>query len=256
MPLGPLSSNSFQPDQVAIAVGESALGPDGHLALGFHPAKAGPHILHLAWHEDLRVESAPVADFCWAAEILPIPAKASKQVVAYIRAIATKHPSIGYGINLLAGRGSFGPTGKYKAPKGSDGLTCSTFVTDILRGGGVDLVQLGTWIDTPENRIWCERICNFLTQTKKDPQHIANVRANISGLRLRPYEVAGAARLGRSSWPAAFDAVQAPAAAVRDEFFLVCPIRGQSADREHHEHVSGEEAKPKGETVKLKPPKA
>jgi hypothetical protein len=160
---------------------------------------------------------------CWVATPLKIPTGASKAIVALARAVATRGPTINYGINFIAARGSFDPNGAYKPPKGSDGLTCATFIVELLRAGKIDLVKSANWKANVANVEWANQVCNSLANTPGvDQAHVDAVRRNINGLRMRPFEVAGAASLDPKSWPAEFDDVQVPAQHVADKLDQVC----------------------------------
>ena len=162
-----LTAVAFSRDQVAIAVTNTDFGSDGHIGIGFHSAKAGPKVLHLAWHQMLRVDSVP-SDLkrCWAANPLEMPQSASKQLVALIRSIAARGPSINYGIDFVAAKNSFTANGTYKPGKRSDGLTCASFVVEVLRAGAVKLVNEHTWKDLPENIEWGNAVCKALAASK------------------------------------------------------------------------------------------
>lgn len=218
-----LSTVPFQKDQLAIAVSHSNMGA-GHIGLGFHSAKEGPKVLHLAWHKRLDVHAIPAElKTCWAAAPLGVPPAASKQLVAIVRAVANRGATICYGINFIAARGSFAANGSYKPPKNSDGLTCATFVVEVLRAGSVNLIKGETWRPDAANEAWGNAVCEELAKTS-DTEHVAAVRKNVNGLRLRPFEVAGAARLGPGSWPADFDSVQEPATEIGGQLAQICPV--------------------------------
>lgn len=222
-----LVAASFSKDQVVIAVSRSNMGA-GHVGIGFHSAKEGPKVLHLAWHKRLERETIPgELKTCWAATALIIPAAASKQLVAFIRVVAARGAAMSYGINLIAARGSFSSNGSYKPTKNSDGLTCATYVLEVLRAGRVDLIKVDTWQANAANEVWGRAVCDELVKCGADEDHVDAVRKNVSGLRLRPFEVAGAVELGSAEWPADFDSVQPMAKKVEDQLSLVCPIASE-----------------------------
>ncbi len=211
----------FNKEQVAIAVAPSAYG-GGHIGIGFHSAKAGPQVLHLAWHQKLSTEAIP-ADLkqCWVADALPAPPLASKQIVAVVRTISARSPSINYGINYLAAKGSFANNGAYKAPRGSDGLTCATFVVEVLRACSLNVVKVDTWQPDAANIAWGNEVCNALAATVGQA-HADAVRKNVNGLRLIPFEVAGAAQLGPKYWPVEYTLAQQSAPAVAGALATIC----------------------------------
>ena len=213
----------FGVNEIAIAVSQSEVG-DGHIGICFFTPKDGPKVMHLAWHERLKVHAIPTElNLCWAGAVLGIPPAASKATVGIVRAVAARRATIRYDLNFVAAYGSFSPTGKFKPPKGSNGLTCASFIVEVLRAAMVDLVRDNTWRSDAANIAWGHRVCDVLTEKGADADHVAAVRKSINGLRIRPFEVAGAARLGPDSWPADFDAVQDPAMEVRTDLDAVCP---------------------------------
>ena len=195
----------------------------GHIGIGFHSVNDGPQVLHLAWHMNLQTQAIPIdLKTCWAAFAISMPLSASKQLVAFVRAVSRRKASIGYGLGFLSAAGSFAPNGSYKQPRGNDGLTCASFVVEVFRGAMVQLVNLSSWRPDPANIAWGEDVCKHLQGAASD-EHVAAVRANVNGLRLRPFEVAGAARLGHQAWPAEFDHVQDPAKAIESDLVMLCP---------------------------------
>lgn len=222
MSLSNLCSVPFGRDQSAIALSHSNMGA-GHVGIAFHSAKEGPQVLHLAWHVRMEVECVPVElKTCWAAAPLELPTIASKQVVAVVRTIAKRRAMIAYGINFLASRDSFSANGAYRPPKGSNGLTCASFVLEVLRAARIDLLRSETWRSNDSNVQWGQRVCDHLAKSATS-DHVEAVKRDVSGIRLLPTEVAGAARLGQQHWPASYDQVQQPAADVWAELCSVCP---------------------------------
>lgn len=222
MVLSKLCLIPFGNDQIAIAVSHSAFGA-GHIGIAFHSVKEGPQVLHLAWHLKQYVDSIPAGlSACWGAFPLLLPPAASKQVVAFVRAVAKRDPPIGYGINFITSKNSFSANGRYIPPKGSNGLTCASFVIEVLRGAMINLVDLASWRSDPLNVEWGDKVCLELSKSA-ELAHVEAVKRDVSGLRLRPTEVAGAATLDRKLWPANFDAVQAPAEDVATALVALCP---------------------------------
>lgn len=234
MALANLIAVPFTQDQVAVAVSHSPMGA-GHVGIGFHSAKDGPQVLHLAWHRKLAVDRVPdELKQCWSAEPCNLPQSAGKQVVAFVRAVAKRGATINYAVNFIASKGSFSSSGAYKPPKGSLGLTCASFVLEVFRGGKIPLVRSETWRDEPANIDWGNRVCAQLERDKDvDPRHVEAVRRTVSGFRLRPFEVAGACRLPLKELPASFEAVQEPAVQVEAELSEICaPLAAPQRDLE------------------------
>lgn len=224
MPLANLHSVPFGKDQVSIAVSHSGMG-SGHLGIAFHTVKEGPKVLHLAWHKDLRLDCvSPDLKQCWGAETLSVPPVASKAVVAIVRGVASKFASVNYGLNFIAAKGSFSANGVYKAPKGSDGLTCASYVVEVLRAASINLLALDTWEKTVQNETWGNEVCDLLQRDPKNADHVEAVKKNINGLRVRPFEVVAAARIGREHWPCSFPIASNEAEVVKAELFGICPV--------------------------------
>lgn len=214
---------SFTRDQIAIAVSHSPLG-GGHIGIAFHSAKDGPQVTHLAWHRQLTVDNIPDdISRCWICVTFQLSPMASKAAVAVMRSVSKKKPLINYGIGAVAAKGSFTGNGVYRAPKGSDGLTCATFVVEILRNAGIPILKYETWEESPENVAWGEKVCRDLENDGVPEDHIAAVRSNVGKLRVRPYEVAAAAMLPPRQRPAEFAAVQTGATAVEVALSEQCP---------------------------------
>jgi len=216
MAFAPLNEDSFSEDQVAVAVRDGGFS-GGHVGIGFFGKDGQPKVLHLAWHHRRRIDFIPedIDGDCWIAQVLPVPPSAGKQIVAYLRVTSAENMLIPYGLDILAARGSFGVDGKYRPSSDSDGLTCATFVTEVFRGAEVQLLEEDTWPLTAANVEWGKVVHKELAHNQADPLHIAAVANNIEkGLRIRPFEVAGASDMGPNFWPVSFQDSQQPADAV------------------------------------------
>ncbi len=222
MAYSPLCLIPFSKEQVAIAVSHSSFN-GGHTGIAFHSSQNGPQVLHLAWHRTINLEGIPVElNACWIADALPAPPSASKQVVAFVRAVASRLPKINYAIDFIASKGSFDNKGHYKPPKGSKGLTCASFVVEVLRACQIDLVKETTWMPDPANLVWATKVCDYLNHT--DPAHALEVSKSVHGLRLLPFEVAGAASNGPKCWPVNYTDAQKYAIPVRQQLKDICQV--------------------------------
>ena len=158
MPFVRLDPTSFSKEEIVVALTHSRLG-GGHVGVAFH-SKDGPRLFHLNWHVDLKLDEFPVAG-CWTSVAVALPNKTAKQVVAVIRGIAQRMPKINYGVNFIAAKGSFKDR-RYCAPKDSDGLTCASFVVEVLLHAGVDLIRRETWEKSAANEDWGNRVVRGL----------------------------------------------------------------------------------------------
>ncbi len=226
MPYCSASELAFSKDQLVIGFTDGSLG-GGHIGIAFHSAKEGMKLLHLCAHLRLQTDDFPPnSPEFWVATIVELPSAASKQLVAIIRAISKRLPKINYGLNFLAASGSFDAQGHYKAPKGSDGLTCATFVSTVFRDLRCPLILETTWKPEPKNIEWGEAVYAWLVNSKADPTHLAAVKGNIVGLRIRPDEVAAAADIERKDRPVIFEVASANAPLVQQALKLAARQSG------------------------------
>lgn len=215
---------TFSRDQIAIGLTRGAFG--SHIGLAFHSAKDGVQLLHLRFHRDVVAESFPISNQCWIATIPEFQKTNSKILVAIARAVASRKATINFGINLLAANGSFDANGRYTAPRGSDGLTCATFISEIFRAVGLPLVQLDTWEARDQDLVWGNDVCALLKHRGgASDEHIEAVRSSINGLRLRPEEVAFSADLPSRARPVAFAEASVGGVNVMNFLNAECPRR-------------------------------
>jgi len=212
-------------DRVGIVVSKG-MG-DGHVGLLYH-AKDGVRILHMAWHEQVKNEALDRGlRECWIVGLLDIPPGLNKHLVSSIRALAQKIPKIGYGIDFIASAGSI-KDGKYRQPRRSQGLTCASFVYEVLSGAAVQLIKPETWRPNDANKRWASDVCKVLTEKGASPGHVAAVREGINGLRLLPFEVSAAATHSYQNRPLTFDAVQPLCKPVESRLSELCKARAPS----------------------------
>lgn len=210
----------FAEDRIAVAMQRTQSGH--HLGLIFTTKKEGTQLLHLKFHKDMSVEAFPdPMGPCWIAAFVDIPPAASKALISIVRSVAAKKIPVPFGLNFLAAKGSINAKGGYAAPKGSDGLTCATYVVEIFRGASIALVDETTWEANEENKKWEESICQVLAR-KADAAHVAAVRQNINGLRIRPEEVAAVAQKPAKR-PVPYDVAVAGALVVVAHLNRICP---------------------------------
>ncbi|WP_110946540.1 hypothetical protein [Pseudomonas bohemica] len=139
MAFGNVNNVALSEHEIAIALFHSDLG-GGHLGIIFNEKGNELKVMELGWHHTFYVSDIPHRK-CGIAIPLALPPKAGKSVVAVVRAISRKKPKISYGIDFIASKGSFVGS-VYSPPKGSDGLTCSSFVLEVLRSAAVLLAPM------------------------------------------------------------------------------------------------------------------
>jgi len=115
-----------------------------HAGIAYRSAD-GHHILHLAFHNDLRLDDAWPGGGAWAAPSVPAPrlrALAGRCRQVWRRFQETKSLPFGFGL----GDSSFFPeTGELRLDSGLSGLTCATFTLAVYRSCGLELVAEDTW---------------------------------------------------------------------------------------------------------------
>jgi hypothetical protein len=222
MPFSGLAQLAVDREQIAIAISDGEFG--AHIGIAFHPANEDLSLLHLLEHLVVRVELPAKTNKCWAGCVVDTPNVLGKQLVALIRAVAQKPPDIAYGLALASVNGSFDSAGNYVAPPGSDGLTCATFVSEILKGAGLNLVDLNTWPSNFENIVWGTSVIKFVEKRGAKPEHLATLGGNNKGMRLHPFEVAAAADSPRSAWPLDYATAHSVVGAIRLALARICPL--------------------------------
>ncbi|WP_124590315.1 hypothetical protein [Burkholderia cepacia] len=198
------------PEELGVAIKHGSLG--SHLGIVYNDENDVARILHLGWHKLLLVDGYPQSD--WLASTINLPAIASSQAVALIQGMAELYGNkrepegLDYGINLFAGQGSIDSNGRYAPGADCDGFTCASIIAEILHKVGFPLVDLPTWPAAPKNEAWARAIVCMLRATGTSAEHVEKVEANITGLRLRPEEVAAAAELPPEERPVGHEVIQ------------------------------------------------
>lgn len=221
-------------DKVGIGISHGVLGT--HLGIVFHNGQA-LRVVHLAWHLQLLDEDFPKEN--WLVAVIDLPDTVAPQVVQLLRSIcklytvatAGRREGIAYGLNMVAGRGSFRGTGAYKPGKDSDGLTCATFVAEIFQYFGLGLVRLETMVDHPKNRAWAAAILCMLETDGVSQEHLRKVRNNVRGRRLRPEDVCAAVEVPASDRPVDQESIRIRADEIYEEVLAKCGAPPLGPDR-------------------------
>ena len=211
-------STGFDPDlSVAVALVRM---PEGHLHTGLIYRAHDGHmrIAHLAFHLLLADCSLPtVDDYC----IFPLNLEAYHQgfLASEIEQLVEDHPhGIPYSVEH-EGRMTFTDQLKWTAKEPGQGLTCSTFVSEVLRLRGYDMLQITTWRERPGDSDFkkklLEWLSNYIQHAGLNKDHVAvQVQRLGSTVRVRPEDVAVGARLYKGQGPLPFDLVEPPASDV------------------------------------------
>jgi hypothetical protein len=165
-------------------------------------------LCHFANHHVLRDDSARDTCYLWADAGLD-PAN-RRFVAAWVGNLHINKDNIPYGLDS-AGCCFEVATGEFITPPIGKGLTCSTFITSVLRSLGFDVLKEDEWPQRPDDVAFGQKVVEMLVAADANEDHIQAVKADIGAQRFRPEEVVGAVTL--STWPVAF----ADARAVADE---------------------------------------
>lgn len=222
MVFGSVNEVVLSEHEIALALFHSDFG-GGHLGIVFNEKGNKLKLMELGWHHKLLVSDIPRPK-CGVAISLALPPAAGKAVVAVVRAISRKLPKISYGIDFIASKGSFVGS-VYSPPKGSTGLTCASFVSEVLRSAAVTLVQEITWEHSPSNLEWAAEVIRTLREHGADDKHVVAVEKGVNGLRLIPFELAAAATLPIEKRPASYSDVQQIAGELREHLNQRCPLK-------------------------------
>jgi hypothetical protein len=198
--------------------------PQFHLGLR-RGDEAHEPVLHLAWHRRL-LDQALVEVIQPHGRLLPaavIALSLDPAVNEVLQVLASRvairyanrpdHPSsIAYGFG--DGVATFAhEDGRLTDPDAA--FTCSTFVLAMLRGVGVELIDVARWRAPTEDDVhWQRAIGQKLLAWIAERIHGDLARANervaedVGSRRYRPTDVAGAALFGPETWPVGVDEVE------------------------------------------------
>lgn len=196
-------------DGVAVSLLVTEEGAAQHCGLIHRIDEEEPRHVHLAWHHQLRSEP-PTDDYFWVD-----PASfesAEKRIVAMLaRQIGDRREPIPYALSNVGLR--FDEAGQLAGIRTGQGFTCATFVLAVFASYGYDLVERATW-PLNANDDWQAWVVDTLEKpgSRASPEHVAAVKQQIGGQRVRPGEVAGAASAAET--PVVFDDAQKLAAEI------------------------------------------
>jgi len=133
---------------------------------------------------------------------LDIPRLRRRAVANWILHVAEKCPKhIPYGVTLPREE-CFGDDGQWLLGRHGPGLTCATFVVAVLRRAGLAFIDLATWTSRPDDREWALQIAQELRECGEHEQaDFIQQKEAPACVRVRPMEVAGAARVPFAGWP-------------------------------------------------------
>lgn len=195
--LFPLSDFDTQ-DIIGVSVCKTS-EEGSHVGILYYNSDGEKKFLHLAFHYYLRHDSISDIEnkegyrwvkLCVDEVLLPSIAQTCENVAA-----REQNQSIPYG--LYYRNAKFDADGVLKIDNEVCGLSCSTFVIAILEGAGLSFINFKDWKSRPEDIKAHKQLVEMLekhkTQFNISDEHIANVKKEITSLRCKPHEIAGAA---------------------------------------------------------------
>lgn len=158
--------------------------------------------IHLAFHEDLRLEDNASKCILWVeARLEDEPAAV---VAAQARRVYRRFQAGGVPYGFGPYTGYFGPNGEIRWTTPGNGLTCATFVLAVFDSAGVRLVMGETWpTDRPEDKQFQKEMIELIrNHASASEAHLKGMKADIGQVRFRVLEIAGA--VSADAYPADF----------------------------------------------------
>lgn len=165
--------------------------------------------IHLAFHEDLRLEDDATKCFLWIEATLED--ESANVAAAQARRVYRRYSSGGVPYGFSPYTGYFGPQGEIRWTAPGNGLTCATFVLAVFDSAGVRLVTGDDW-PTPDDRSEDKQFQKEMVElVRRRPSataaHVKGMKADIGQIRFRVLEVAGA--VAADAYPATFATAEA-----------------------------------------------
>lgn len=170
---------------------------------------SGPHLLHLRWDDDLKLEPLPGDDLVANSGLHVENQKVVNKLCANIARVAkdSVHPW-GFGYK---GGAPFARTGSWKdAP---ESMTCASFVIAVFESAGFPLVNLDTWPERDDDRHFMRGKAARLEEPAKRLRESA---AAETAKRIRPEEAAVAVAAGERQLPLNFTSLESVAVELRE----------------------------------------
>ena len=168
-----------------------------HIGLFYIDAKGDAKFLNLAWHSILRSES-PSDKYIWSE--IPLDRPNQIHLLTFCSLVyESNQAGIPYGIGIEGTGFDKGGAFTYEEPYA--GLTCATFVMQVLHSQGYNIIDFEKWHHRKADKRWQIQIIQKLEEWGKkgrvSKEHIAYQRKMIQkGMaRFKPEEIAAAAVL-------------------------------------------------------------
>ncbi|MTI99362.1 MAG: hypothetical protein FH752_12145 [Marinobacter adhaerens] len=171
-----------------------------HTGVYYRDEDGALNFLHLASHRQLRLDP-PDDHYVWVDVQLD---DLSKMLLAtYCTSVVSKNPQ-GLPYSICKEGAFFRADGTFHQEFEYSGLTCATFVLEIFRSQGFEVLDLRKWAQLPEDRVWQIQILQLLEQVGMPADYLDAQRKQLKeGVdRYRPEQVVAATAM--DGWPLGF----------------------------------------------------
>ncbi|MFC1482300.1 hypothetical protein ACFL51_00690 [Myxococcota bacterium] len=177
-----------------------------------------PHLLHLAFHYNLKCEPNPM-DYSWVVPRIPFERAIHIPALCDVVLRRYENGGLSYAVKY-SGEMFDAETGDYLTDEGR-GLTCATFVLALYQSLGLQLIETETWELRDDDIRWHRDIIlpELRSRFAEETEHHSAVEAQLPCARFRPQEVAAAGTA--ESFPVLFVYAQPVGEAIRQ----LLPVR-------------------------------
>ncbi len=164
-----------------------------HIGLLYKFDSVVPHLLHLAWHKNLRADNQPNDSYLWL-DLGEFFTDMDRAIIcAHVKKVADANESNAIPYGFDAGGQLIDPeTGCFRKNIKAVGLTCATFVLEVFESCGYKLVDLLSWQKNDKQAIkWQKQILKTLIEREQLSKELVERQTkNIGNRRYLPEEVA------------------------------------------------------------------
>lgn len=214
--------------EVAMALAPGTYGSHAGIVYRSDPTRPALTVLHLLANEFVRAEAFYPGKYCWVAQKFDITESRGLILAESLREMERNLPKlrIKYGVNVLKAEGSF-VDNEYKCPDESDGLTCATFVWQLLSQCALKLIRPETW-PTGVNSKWVTSIALGMIFGGPDYTDLEQGSKVFNqrevARRVKPTELGVPTNHPHESWPFTYEQVQPEEPAVTAILNKFCPV--------------------------------
>lgn len=161
-----------------------------HAGIVFKDRETGKlFLLHLAWHLQLTLEELP-GDY----SLIPMTSFDDEELQLFAESAAKvfeeNSNEVPYGLSYT-GAAVFNGDMKFLDAPGA-GLTCATFLLGFFEALGFEILDLDSWEQRADDKLWQEFIYGHLAKRLSREQAAEQRKVIGSAFRFRPEEVVGA----------------------------------------------------------------